>query len=191
LQKGKQDFFLKKHQLMKYLILTSAILCSFLCSCNNQDQESNETATSTDSTTESSSPNATSNNTDTVQLANAKETKSEKTQTGPSTPVDISDASFDNMVLKSDKVVVVDFWAAWCGPCKMIAPYMKDLASEYSGKIIVGKLDVDKNKITAQKYQISAIPIVMIFKNGQMVEKIVGALPKSEYKAKIDKVLGS
>lgn len=176
---------------MKYLILTSAILCSLLISCKNQVQESGEIAASIDSTSQSSSPNSTENKTDTAQLTNSNETKSEKTPTGPSTPVDISDASFDNMVLKSDKVVVVDFWATWCGPCKMIAPHMKELASEYSGKIIVGKLDVDKNKITAQKYQISAIPIVMIFKNGQMVEKIVGAMPKSEYKAKIDKVLGS
>jgi thioredoxin 1 len=176
---------------MKYLILTSAILCSFLFSCNNKVQESDETATSTDSTSESSSPNETANNTDTVQLENAKETKSEKTQTGPSTPVDISDASFDNMVLKSDKVVVVDFWAVWCGPCRAIAPIMKDLAAEYAGKVMIGKLDVDKNPQTAQKYQINVIPIVLIFKNGKLVDKLTGAMQKPDYKARIEKVLGS
>jgi thioredoxin 1 len=73
----------------------------------------------------------------------------------------------------------------------MIAPSMKELASEYAGKVVIGKLDVDKNPQTAQKYQISSIPMVMFFKNGKLVDKLMGAMPKSEYKTKIDKVLGS
>ena len=85
-----------------------------------------------------------------------------------------TDANFETDVLKSDTPVVVDFWATWCKPCLMIAPSMKELASEYAGKVVIGKLDVDKNPKTAQKYQINSIPMVMFFKNGQVIGRALG-----------------
>jgi thioredoxin 1 len=173
---------------MKYLILIAALNFPVIFSCNNDVKESTETPTANSSSNESSS---TANTIDTTPVTKTAETKPEKTLAGPSAPVEINDASFDNMVLKSDKIVLVDFWATWCKPCLMIAPIMKELATEYAGKVVIGKLDVDKNPKTAQKYQISAIPMVMVFKNGKLVDKLMGALPKSEYKTKIDKVLGS
>ena len=103
----------------------------------------------------------------------------------------MNDADFEKIVLKSDKVVVVDFWATWCKPCLAIAPYMKELASEYSEKVVVAKLDVDKNPNTAAKYEPRSSPLVLIFKNGKLVDKLIGAMPKNEYKSRIDKALGS
>ncbi len=178
---------------MKHLFFIVAIFCPILFSCNNEMKESTETPPSTNnSSNDSSSANTTVNTKDTTPATKIAEVKPEKTQVaGPSAPIELTDSSFDNMVLKSDKIVVVDFWATWCKPCLMIAPSMKELASEYAGKVVIGKLDVDKNPKTAQKYQINSIPMVMFFKNGKLVDKLMGAMPKSEYKAKIDKVLGS
>lgn len=95
-------------------------------------------------------------------------------------------ASWDKDVLKSDKLVMVDFWAVWCGPCRMIAPTVEQLAQEYAGRIVVAKLNTDENPDIASKYKIMGIPTVMFFKNGEIKDQVVGAVPKSQLKAKID-----
>ncbi len=97
--------------------------------------------------------------------------------------------SWDNEVLKASGVVVVDFWAVWCGPCRMVAPTIEELAKEYAGKVKVGKLNTDENSDIASKYKIMGIPTIMFFKNGQKVDQIVGAVPKQQIKAKIDSLL--
>jgi thioredoxin 1 len=93
-------------------------------------------------------------------------------------PIEITDANFEQEVLKSDKPVLVDFWAVWCGPCKMIAPVVEELAREYDGKLKVGKLDVDHNPQVSMQLGIRSIPTLMVFKNGKVVEQIIGAVPK-------------
>ncbi|MCC6859460.1 MAG: thioredoxin [Bryobacterales bacterium] len=91
-----------------------------------------------------------------------------------------SDAAFDNEVLNSDLPVLVDFWAEWCGPCRMMAPTIETVATEYAGRVKVGKLDVDANGQTAMRYNIRGIPTLLLFKNGRVVEQRVGAVGKSE-----------
>ena len=88
--------------------------------------------------------------------------------------IEIDDANFESEVLKSDKPVLVDFWAEWCGPCRMLAPKIEQMAGEFAGKVKVGKLDTDANRDTAMKYGINAIPTVILFKNGEVAERIVG-----------------
>jgi thioredoxin 1 len=102
-----------------------------------------------------------------------------------SKPVVVTDASFETEVEKSNGVVLVDFWATWCGPCKMIAPIVEQIASEHEGKLTVGKLDVDVNGQTALKYGVMSIPTLILFKNGQPVERIVGCQPKERLMTKI------
>jgi thioredoxin 1 len=93
--------------------------------------------------------------------------------------VEVTDASFDEAVLNSDKPVLVDFWATWCGPCRMVAPVLEELAAEHKDKITVAKLDVDANPATARDYQVLSIPTLMVFKGGEKVKEIVGARPKA------------
>ena len=92
--------------------------------------------------------------------------------------VHVTDASFDSEVMKSDKPVLVDFWAAWCGPCKMIAPVLDELANDFAGKVKICKMDVDGNKETPARFNIRGIPTLMIFKNGNLEGTKVGALSK-------------
>jgi len=103
--------------------------------------------------------------------------------------VHTSDATFDKDVLKSDKPVLLDFWAEWCGPCKMIAPLLDELASEYDGRIKIGKVNIDDHQGLATQHGIRAIPTLLVFKNGEVAEQIVGARSKRDLKASLDRVL--
>jgi thioredoxin 1 len=100
--------------------------------------------------------------------------------------IEVTDSTFDEVVLKSDKPVMVDFWAAWCGPCRMVAPIMDQLTAEYAGKAVIVKVDVDANQKFAAEYGVRNIPTVLVFKNGEVVEKQVGVAPKATYAQKID-----
>ena len=100
--------------------------------------------------------------------------------------VEFTDANFQQEVLNSDVPVLVDFWAVWCGPCKMIAPFVEELAKEYEGKVKVGKLDVDSNPNTSMTYGIRSIPTLLIFRDGKIVDQIVGAVPKQALAQKLD-----
>ena len=104
-------------------------------------------------------------------------------------PVHIDDNNFDTTVIKSEMPVLVDFWAPWCGPCKAVAPILDDLAKDYKGKIVIAKLNVDDSPQNASKYGVSAIPTMLIFKNGEPVQSIVGYKPKAELKKAIDEIL--
>lgn len=100
-----------------------------------------------------------------------------------------TDANFDELILNSDKLAIVDFWAEWCGPCRMIGPIVEELAQDYDGKIVVAKMDVDSNTTTATKLGIRNIPTILFFKGGKQVDKQVGAVPKTALASKIDKLL--
>ncbi|MEW6740329.1 MAG: thioredoxin [Nitrospirota bacterium] len=103
--------------------------------------------------------------------------------------VELTTAAWDKEVLQANGLVMVDFWAVWCGPCRMIAPTVEELSKEYAGKVKVGKLNTDENPDIASKYKIMGIPTIMFFKDGQKVDQIVGAVPKPQLKAKIDALL--
>ena len=102
--------------------------------------------------------------------------------------LEITDSNFQE-ILAEGKPVVMDFWAPWCGPCKMVGPVIDELATEYEGKVIIGKCDVDENGDVAAEYGIRNIPTVLFFKNGELVDKQVGSAPKSAYVAKIEAIL--
>jgi len=103
--------------------------------------------------------------------------------------IEITEANFEELVLKSDKPVLVDFWAEWCGPCRLIAPIVEEMSGEFAGKAVVAKVDVDNNNSIAAKYGIRNIPTVLFFKNGQVVDKQVGAVGKSALVNKLKALL--
>ena len=100
----------------------------------------------------------------------------------------ITESNFEDEVMKSDVPVAIDFWAVWCGPCKIVAPIVEELAKDYEGKLKVAKCDVDSNQAIAIKYGIRTIPTLLIFKDGEVAEQIIGAVPKKHIAAKIDDV---
>ncbi len=103
--------------------------------------------------------------------------------------LEITDANFEEIVLKSDKPVLLDFWAVWCGPCRMVGPLVEEIANEYEGKAVVGKVDVDSNPGVAGKFGIRNIPTLLFFKNGEIVDKQVGAVPKQVLVNKLEAIM--
>src|SRR6056300_967962 len=100
--------------------------------------------------------------------------------------IEINDSNFEEVVLKSDKTVLVDLWAAWCGACRMVGPVVEEIAGEYDGKAVVGKVDVDANQDLSVKYGIRSIPALLVFKNGEVVDQVVGAVPKNVLTNKLE-----
>jgi thioredoxin 1 len=103
---------------------------------------------------------------------------------------EVNDSNFDQDVLKSEQPVLVDFWAAWCGPCRAIAPIVDELAQQFQGKIKVGKMDVDRNSATPMRYKVTGIPTLLVFKGGQVVEQLVGYRPKDAIQQALEKHIG-
>ncbi|TND07154.1 MAG: thioredoxin [Bacteroidetes bacterium] len=104
--------------------------------------------------------------------------------------IEITDSNFDELVRNSDKPVLVDFWAVWCGPCRMVAPIVEELSNQYEGKAVVGKLDVDNNPNVSMEFGIRNIPTVLFFKGGKVVDKQVGAAPRNVLEAKLQAQIG-
>jgi thioredoxin 1 len=103
--------------------------------------------------------------------------------------LELTDQNFDEIVKKPNQVVMVDFWAVWCGPCKMIAPVVEELSSEYDGKAVIGKLDVDNNPNVSVQFGVRSIPTLLFFKGGELVDRQVGVVPKNVLAAKLDALL--
>jgi thioredoxin 1 len=104
--------------------------------------------------------------------------------------IEVSEATFESEVLKSDVPVLVDFWAVWCGPCRQISPIIEDLAGAYNGKVKVAKVDIDANPGLAMKYSIRSIPTILFFSGGQVVDQLVGAYPRGEYDKRLKPLVG-
>jgi len=103
--------------------------------------------------------------------------------------LEITDSNFEETVLKSDKPVLVDFWAAWCGPCRMVGPIIDELSQEYEGKAVVGKVDIDSNQQYAAQFGVRNIPTVLVFKNGELVDRKVGVSSKNDYAQALDNLI--
>ncbi|NLB25841.1 MAG: thioredoxin [Bacteroidales bacterium] len=103
--------------------------------------------------------------------------------------IEITDSNYEELILKSDKPVMIDFWAIWCGPCRMIAPIVEEMTQEYNGKALIGKVDVDSNPNIAIKYGIRNIPTVLFIKNGEVADKQVGVAPKQVFTTKLDALI--
>jgi len=103
--------------------------------------------------------------------------------------VEITDANFEEVILKADKPALVDFWAVWCGPCRVVGPIVEEIANEYDGRVVVGKLDVDSNRDTAVKYGIQAIPTLLVVKDGEVADRIVGVTDKGKLSSILDSLL--
>jgi len=108
-----------------------------------------------------------------------------------SKPMEVSDAQFEQEILKSDQPVLVDFWAPWCGPCRMVGPIVEELAGEYDGRLKVAKVNTDQDQMTAGRLGIQGIPTLIFFRDGKEVDRVVGALPKPALKQRIDQVLAA
>ena len=106
-----------------------------------------------------------------------------------SDPIELTDDNFESEVIKSDKPVLVDFWATWCTPCQMVSPIVEEMAKDYADRLKVGKVNVDQNSKTASQYGIMSIPSLLFFKDGKVVDQVIGAVPKEHLKEKVDKVL--
>ena len=104
-------------------------------------------------------------------------------------PIEITEATFQQLVIESGMPVMVDFWATWCPPCKILHPIIDQISDEYEGRVTVGKVDVDQNQGLAQKYSIRGIPTILFFRNGEVRDQVVGALPKEQLKPKVDALL--
>ena len=101
-------------------------------------------------------------------------------------PIHVTDENFEEIVLKSSLPVLVDFWAVWCPPCKIIGPFIDEFANEYEGKAVICKLNVDENQETARKYKVMSIPTLLLFKDGEIKDQVVGAMPKDQLKERLD-----
>jgi len=117
-----------------------------------------------------------------------KSAASEKQGTALNKPVELTDATFEE-IIRIHQLVVVDCWAAWCGPCHMVAPVIEEMSRDYAGKILFGKLNVDENQEVSRQYEIVSIPTLLVFKNGKLVDKIIGAMPRQVLEPKITRHL--
>jgi len=107
-----------------------------------------------------------------------------------SDPIEFTDDNFEAEVIKSDKPVLVDFWAVWCSPCQMVSPIVEEIGRDYADRLKVGKVNVDQNSKTASQYGIMSIPSLLFFKDGKVVDQVIGAVPKEHLKEKVNKILG-
>jgi thioredoxin 1 len=103
--------------------------------------------------------------------------------------LEVTDANFEDAILNAGKPAMVDFWAVWCGPCRIVSPIVEEIAAEYDGRVVVGKLDVDTNRDTAVKFGIQAIPTILLVKDGEIADRIVGAVDKNSLKTKLEAIL--